>query len=323
LPLCSPSVSSPWSWFGRVSLVVVLLAATSAPAFAQDPPNVVQARELLARGNLLLEQGNFDAALTEFQRAYDVVGDHPVRYVILFNIGKAHERMFRYDLALEYYNRYLQEGGPQAEDRATVEATIQTLQGLLATLAISVNVPQAEVWVDDRMVGTAPGRVSIPGGRHVVELRAAGYTSAQQEVQIPARTEQALTFVLEELADEYRGLTPIVFWSTAGAGVAALAIGGVFGILAVAKRGDVDDQLADPVEMWDGGRLEEERGSIQDLALVADIFFIGGAVLGVGALVLAFLTDWSGGEAETQTAGLSLAPRLSSDELGLTLGGAL
>jgi hypothetical protein len=227
--------------------------------------------------------------------------------------------MFRYDLALEYYHRYLQEGGPNAEDRASVEANIQTLEGLLATLVISVNVPQAEVWVDDRQVGTAPGRIRIPGGRHVVELRAAGYTSSQQEVQVPARTEQPMNFVLEELAEEYRGLTPIVFWSTAGAGVAALAIGGVFGILAVAKRGDVDDQLADPVEMWDGGRLEEQRGSIQDLALVADIFFIGGAVLGVGALVLAFLTDWGGEPAEENVA---VSASLSSDELGLSIAGA-
>lgn len=303
----------------RFCFVMVLVCSTSATAFAQDPPNVVQARELLARGNLLLEQGNFDAALTEFQQAYDVVGDHPVRYVILFNIGKAHERMFRYDLALEYYHRYLNEGGPQAEDRASVEATIQTLEGLLATLVISVNVGQAEVWVDDRQVGTAPGRIRIPGGRHVVELRATGYTSAQQEVQVPARTEQPMNFVLEELAEEYRGLTPIVFWSTAGAGVAAFAIGGVFGILAVAKRGDVDDQLADPVAMFDGGRLEEQRASIQDLALIADIFFIGGAVLGVGALVLAFLTDWGGAPEEQPVV---VAPTASSDEFGLSIAGA-
>jgi hypothetical protein len=307
--------------------IVVAVMATASTALAQDPPNVVQAREHLARGNLLLEQQNFDAALTEFQTAYDIVGEHPVRHVILFNIGKAHERMFRYDLALEYYERYLVEGGPEATDRATVQATIATLQGLLATLDIQTNVASAEVWVNDRMVGTAPGSVRIPGGRHVVELRAAGYAPERQEVQVPAQNVLAMTFTLTALADEYRGLPPVIFWSTAGVAAASLIVGSVVGILALGQRGSVDSQLEDMVGRLEGDRLEEKRSQIQTLSLVADLFFGGAALFGVGALVLAFLTDWGGeGEAEAApatTAGLRILPQLGWSSAGLSLEGNL
>src|SRR5262245_49727578 len=114
--------------------VVVSFGATTASAQAgsatPDPPNVVEAREHIQRGTELLEDENYDAALSEFERAYQLVGEHPARYLILFNIARAHEHRFRYDLALRYYHRYLDEGAEHAERRDDVEAAIHRLEGL-------------------------------------------------------------------------------------------------------------------------------------------------------------------------------------------------
>jgi tetratricopeptide (TPR) repeat protein len=296
-------------------------AETQAPP-EPDPPNVVQAREHLERGDALLDREDYDAALAEYERAYEVVGDHPFRYSILFNIGKAHEKRFRYDLALEYYRRYLDEGGPEAEDRPTVEATISALEGLLATIVVQVNVPEAEVWVDDRRVGTAPGEVLVPGGRHTVELRAEGYTAAQQEIQLPARARETLTFELVELAEEYTGISPAFFWTAVSLSAASLTVGAVFGFLTLNKRSQADEINDDPIDMLEGGRLEQIQGDIQDLALVADIFFGGALLFGGGAVVLALLTDWGDEDTEAESARLRLDPVLTGESGGLVLTGA-
>lgn len=296
-------------------------AAQGAPA--TDPPNVVQAREHLNRGTALLDQENYDAALVEFMRAYDLVGEHPARPLILFNIARAHERLFRYDLALEYYDRFLQEAAPDAPQRGEVEGAIRVLEGLLGTLSIESNV-EAEVWVDDRQVGSAPGSVRIPGGSHVVVLRAPGYQDSRQQVQIAARETKALTFTLSELAAEYRGIAPIFFWGATGLAAASVLAGGAMGIAALVRRGDVDAQLMDPVLQHDGGALEAARRDIEAYALVADVLFGAAGVFAVTAVVLAFLTDWSGGAPaeESSAAALQLTPVVGPSFTGLSLGGS-
>ena len=286
-----------------------------------QPPNMVEANERVARGEALFEQGDFDAALAEFERAYEVIGEHPARYIVLYNIGQAHERRFRYDLAMRYYRRYLEEGGPQAEDRATVEATIRTLEGLLATIHVTVNVPEAEVWVGDRQVGTAPGEVLVPGGRHVVEVRAPGYVPAQQEVQVPPRSEQTVAFELTRLADEYRGLSPVYFWGSTGLAVVALGLGVTFGLMASAEHSSLEDMAADPARRW--LVTDEDNARVARLALIADIGFGAAVLFAATAMVLAFQTDWGGGDEPPSQARLRVAPAVGQGTAGLTVSGAL
>ena len=264
-----------------------LLAPTRADA---QPPNVVEANERVARGEQLFTQGDFDGALAEFEQAYEVIGDNPNRFNILFNIGQSHERRFRYDLAMRYYRRYLDEGGAGGEGAMQVQASINALEGLLATLHINVNVEGAQVWVEDRQVGTAPGDVLVTGGRHVVELRADGYAPSRQEIQIAPRTEQSLDFSLSEFTG---GLEPVYFWIFAGAAVAVGLAGGGVGIGAMLRRGDVDAQLQDPARRFMVG--DAERSDIETLALTADILYGTAGLLAVTAVVLAILTDWDGG----------------------------
>lgn len=308
-----------WAW---LTLVALFTLAGAQPARAQDPPNVVEAREHLTRGTQLLQQENYDAALAEFQRAYDLVGDHPARHLILYNIALAHERMFRYDLALEYYNRFLAEAPEDAPQRAEVQGTIRTLENFLATVEIQSNVP-AEVWVANRQVGSAPGTVRIPAGRHTIELRAQGYTDGRREIQIAARESQTLSFTLSELASQYRGISPIFFWGATGLAIAAGLAGGGVGIAAVLRRGEVNTQLADPVESLDGGSLEAARRDIESLALVADILFGTAGVFAITAVVLAFLTDWGGAPASSgESASFQLAPFAGPTYGGVAVGGA-
>lgn len=292
-----------FGWACAVSVCVAGLGlAAGAAAQEATPPNVAEANERVTRGEQLFTQGDFDAALAEFEQAYEIIGQHPARFMILYNIGQAHERRFRYDLAMQYYNRYLNEGGPNAPDRAAVQASVNALSGLLATLHVTSNVA-AQVWVGDRQMGEAPGDVLVTGGRHVIELRAEGYNPERREVQIAPRTEQNLEFTLTEA---FSGLDPAVFWIFTGLTAATAIAGAGVGIAALVRRGDIDAQIEDPARRYLLG--DAERDELETLALTADVLYGSALLFGATAIVLALLTNF-GGSADAEadaTAGASL-----------------
>lgn len=290
----------------RVLVLLILLASSAASAQPQVD-RVAEARERVARGETLLERGDYDAALAELERAYEVLGDHPNRPLILYNIGRAHERMRRYDLALEYFQRYLDEAGPDAEDRGAVEATLRTLRSFLAELVVDTNVP-AEIWVDGRHLGDAPGRIWVPAGRHTIEARAAGHADARDELQLAPQTEARLALHLEPLAESYRGVRPVFFRVFVATAAAFAVVGAAMGARALRLRSTYRDQLADPVDALRVGPDAEDE--IQRFAVLADAFIAAAGATGATALVLAFMTDWSERiEIQTSRHGVGLAVR--------------
>ncbi len=265
------------------------LAPSSAFAQTSPPAAIAEARVHIAQGEALFARDNFEAALAEFQRVYELLAGSPRRPDVLFNIAQCYERLFRYDAAIEAYRRYLQEANPSVEERASVDGTLRALDALLATLDLRVNAPRAEVWIDDHRAGEAPCQVRVPGGRHLVSLRRAGYLPAQQEVQVAARQTRTLTFVLEPVPQRRRFGTTL-FWVSAGVALAAAGVGTYFGIHALSLRNDIDERLADPAQ-----RLlvnEDDRSAVQRAQVTADAFFAGAALFGAGAVVFGVLADW-------------------------------
>ena len=312
------------SWLERkmlaraLTLGLVALAATSSLAVAQEPGALTEARSRVAAGEDAFGREDYDAALTEFERAYELVGEHPSRYLILYNIARSHERLFHYDEALNYYRRYLDEGGEQATDRDEVETVLRTLDGMLGTLNIHSNV-DAAIWLDGRHIGEAPNSIRVAVGRHTVELRASGYLSAQQDVQLPARTTETLEFELEVVPEPSKGLSSLAFWLTGAAAVAVAAAGAGVGIQALRVRGQIDDRLADPVERFSVD--DADRAQVTALARTADVLYATAGALGVTAVVLAILADW--GDDDEDTAPVALLPSIGPSEFGITLRGQL
>ena len=292
--------------------------APAAPTAPEDPA-WTRAREQVARGEALFAVGNYDAALTEFVGAYRQLDGHPRQYVVLHNIALCHERMFRYDLALQFYERYLRDGGQAAEDRAEVAAVARALRGLLATLQVDSNV-RAEVWVDNRRMGDAPGEVWLPAGRHVVELRAELRQPSRLEVQVGARETLRVRFDLQPLSN-YRGLPPTYFWVGVGLSAAALGVGAILGANALDQSNSASE--LGPLHVED----PHAAGHVKDLALAADIGFGTAVVFGVTTTVLFFLTDWGDGEHEPRNGGAARArgdsPRFSPVASGEVFGGTL
>lgn len=261
--------------------------ATSSEA---DP--YAEAKERVGRAEQLYADGNFDAALTEFERAFETMVGHPARPYVLYNVGRCQEKLYRYDAAIASYREYLEIAGADAEDRGTVEAKIELLEGLLGTLRLEVtgkkgaSLGSYEVWVDGRLVGENVEQFLLPGGNHEVQVRAEGFETDIEQVQLPARSERTLRFELSPLAKEYRGLERTYFWTVTGLAAATAATSATFGALTLSKRGDINRLPSEAVTQDDVDTLVRH-------ALFADIFLVSTGVLATSAAVLGFVTDWS------------------------------
>lgn len=267
----------------------------------------------MTRGEALFDRGDFDAALAEFEAAYEAIGEHPSRFLILYNIGQCHERRFRYDVALTYYRRYLAEGGSRADGHAEVEANVHALEGLLSTVSVETHAPNAEIYFDDRPLGAAPGEVHVPAGLHVVSVRAEGYVTAERSVAIPAAGHLALTLEPIRLSDEYRGISPAFAITFGGLALATLGVGIGFGVAAVDARAAYDRTFRE--NPWT--LQQEDLDHLHSLAITADIFYGATAVLGLTGLVLGVMGDWSFGAQERDGATRSVALRIGPGALGI------
>jgi len=276
---------------GALTAYVLLAANIGVPARAQHDAGSASAtatverdtaRDTVARGKALFAVGNFSAALGEFMRAYEQLAGDPRQGDVLNNIAVCYERMFRYDLALAHYARYLQEANPSAADRAEVEAVMQGLGDLLGTVRIRSPV-RAEVWIDEHMFGFAPADLLVPAGMHAIEVRARGYQSERRELRVTARTTHDWQVWLEPLP-ESRGLAPAYFWTGVGLTVAAAATTAALGAAALSEHAAGEDETA--------RGLRVDGRDARDLAFGADIALGSMVALGVGTAVLFFLTDW-------------------------------
>lgn len=274
-----------------------------------------QARERHRRARDLFTNGSYNAALAEFGAVYEILEGHGQRHVVLLDVGQCHLRLGRFDLALRYYRRFLLEAPADASERAVVEADITRLEASLATLSVSSNVPNAEVWIDHRHIGTAPGEVLVPAGSHLIELRAPGHLSARREVQLAGRERVSLPPFQLEVVAPGRGLPPVIFWSTAGAASGLAAVAGAVGISALSARSEVQALQADPQRRFTV--LQDDLDRVQSRAVVADVLFGSAALVAVGAGVLYVLTDWGARREEPRA---SLRTSISVTDRGATLG---
>lgn len=330
---------------GWISLALIALPLFSASAVARaqgaaaepvadvpppdgspvEDPRLAEARERFTRGLELARTENCEGAITEFEASYALAA----RPNTLYNIARCQEQLNRYDLAIRFYEQYLSVAPADAEDRPTVEATMRSLRNLLGVIAVSSNVA-AEVWVGGRVVGSAPGEVPIPGGRHRVEVRADGYIPVVREVEVAARQRVTVSVVLEQPQQttieqttieqtviEDRGISPGLFYGGLGLTGATAIVGAGFGIRALILRGDQRD--VNPLAYDEMARIRED---VKRSARIADVFFLTAGVLAVGTTVVYFLTDFSGEEESASAGRPRLRPMVGLSGGGLSLEGS-
>jgi tetratricopeptide (TPR) repeat protein len=204
----------------RFGLLFTLAISTfSAAALAQEPAAsgnanaTAEARERFQRGVALYREGSFDAALAEFQRAYDIEPN----YRVLFNLAQVQVERHDAVAALALFDRYLRQGGNEIEPdrRAQVEKDEQALRARVAELTVESNPAGAQLSIDNVEAGTLPlaAPVLVNSGVHQITLTKAGYRSASRNLTIagaqPLRVQLTLQPLDGRLDDSRSGTPPL------------------------------------------------------------------------------------------------------------------
>jgi hypothetical protein len=113
------------TFLSTVALTALLCAAGSARAQDADDAEVTRmAKEHYKSGLEAYKAGKYEIAIKELKKAY-LLKRLPA---LLLNIGATYRKMGDYDLALHFYQKYLDEAPPDAKDRGEVQGIIAEVQ---------------------------------------------------------------------------------------------------------------------------------------------------------------------------------------------------
>lgn len=130
-----------------LALSLVALVAAPRPVHAErDDASTRAAKKHYDKGEKLFALGRFDAALEEYQKAFDA---KPVP-AFLFNIGQCYRNLGDFEQAVFSYKKFLKLD-PEAPNRERVEKLIEDLEEKLAAQP-----PKQRPRTGDNMVTTPP-----------------------------------------------------------------------------------------------------------------------------------------------------------------------
>ncbi len=181
-------------------MMTVFLSLSAPPLVHADAESDAgrKASQHFRRGVSLYREGAFRAALIEFERGYAV----KPHYRLLYNMGETYLQLAEYLAASDTLLRYLEEGGTEIppERRDDVEQKLARLRERVALISVSVNRAGAEIFIDDKSVGTSPmvRGVSVNVGRHRVSVRSSDGATASEVVDLAGGDVKELSFALEE-----------------------------------------------------------------------------------------------------------------------------
>jgi hypothetical protein len=166
------------------------------PSDEQTEPPTGNASEHFSRGVTFYKSGSLDAALAEFNRAYELRPDHRV----LFNVGQVHSEKQDWVSAIRAFRLYLAEGADEipADRAAAVRDMIKDAQGRVASVTIKANV-LGEVLVDGASAGStrSAAPVLVNAGIREIVVRADAFRPQSRRLILAGGEERSLDFVLE------------------------------------------------------------------------------------------------------------------------------
>ena len=281
---------------GLQILAALFVFVFAANAFAHGQPRtqkqkIEEATPHFQKGVELYDENDFANALIEFKRAYEIAQD----YHVLFNVSQTYYQMQNYAGALDAFQRYLVEGGANlARDRrAYVEKEIQRLKGRVAQVRVTVNVPGADILVDDEKVATSPldHPLTVSAGKRKITAQIPGKNPASQTIEIAGGDSTAITLQIEQTTTnttttttvttplppvETRRRIPWVAWGVAGG---LFVVWAATGVTALAFSGTAQSKLS--TYGSSASDIKNAENLAGAFALVSDIS-LGCTVVAVG-----------------------------------------
>jgi len=184
----------PFARGSFLALLVVHASLTIGVAHADDADR--EARERYESAVKLYEDGAYDAALVELNRAAELRPS----YKLYYNIGQVRFAMHDYAAAIEAYRQYLDKGGDKVPGarREQLKKELNTLNQRVAKLNVETDVAGAEVFVDDVLVGSTPlaAPVVVNSGIRRIAVRHPDYVPQVRRLNIAGGVQERASFVL-------------------------------------------------------------------------------------------------------------------------------
>lgn len=171
--------------------------APSSSAAAPSPAALQEAQDRYKKGLELYKLGSSDAALVEFEKAYQL----SQKYQILYNIGLVYRDMKDFVGAVRTFDRYLSEGGNDIDSkkRAEVQAEYDKIKRYVAQITVITNLEGADVFIDDLPVGKTPLKaISVNAGRRKIAASRDGSPTVTQIVNAPGGEALKVEIKLQE-----------------------------------------------------------------------------------------------------------------------------
>ena len=234
----------------------LLALSVAGPALAQSrqpaKQKIEEAMPHFQRGVELYDENDFTNALIEFRRAYDIAQD----FHVLYNVAQTCYQLQNYACALDAFQSYVTEGGSALtrERKTYVDKEVSKLKTRVAQVRVTVNVPGADISVDDEKVGTSPlsHPLTVSQGKRKITASVAGKPPATKFIEIAGGDTTSISLELEsENAAppppppppppvEMHRRVPIVPWAVAGG---LFAVWGVTGVVALVFSDDAQTKL--------------------------------------------------------------------------------
>ena len=294
------------SWFAVVSAVVGL-AALQPAAYAQatedktaeeagSKPSApeteapAEAVEHFQRGVDYYSEGDYAAALIEFQLAYAV---HPT-FKLLYNLGQVANELRDYASAERYYRNYLREGGTELspERRAEISAELERLRLRVATLHLRSNQKGVDFSVDDRVVAHKNARVRVSAGQRRISAEKSGLAPLRRVIDVAGGEELDVRLDFEQTATAATppgaasDSSPWPWVTGIGTGVVGLAAA-IVGVSAIVDTSAREEQLR---RYTSSAELDRLSSRVHTQALVADVL-LGVAVAGAVTTFVLLLSE--------------------------------
>lgn len=317
--------------------------AAAAPSQESDTA-LAQARLHFSNGVELLqsEPPNYQDAYRQFLLAYQKSGQS---WKVLGNLGLCALKLERDGEALDYYQKYLNEGGAEVDpsERTSIERELLLIQGNMAHLELNSKYPGTRLSVARKGsaaptqtydLGITPKQLGFRAGELVLTASAQGKQVTWTIVLEPGQTE-TYSFAFEPSAaaeptppsgrpiptpppptSSSASTTQTIGFISGGVGLAALAGGVVTGILAKDAERRAQDQC---IGFVCPETTRADFDSAQSTALLSNVLFIAGGVLAATGITLVIVG--SGHSESRSTARWSITPQVGFEKLGLSAQG--
>jgi tetratricopeptide (TPR) repeat protein len=235
-----------------VALVAVLGAGT---AQAQEmTADDLRARTHFEAGRSYFEEGAYDRARDEFQRAYDLSR----RPQLLLNLATTHERLGNYQQAINAIREYIQRV-PDDPNRATLERRAQNLERLerdrragvqVTTETTTTTITQASGGGGDGLMAGAIASYAVAGAGLVV-MSIFGGLALSEDSALRSGCGATASCTPEQVAnaDTFALVSDIGM----GVAIAGAATGTVLLILGLGSSGSSDQAVVAPWVAPEGG----------------------------------------------------------------------